>query len=139
MRKEKLIISGNIARKKGSGSGHCKTQTTNRRESIDPSKLVADGVSRKLKRGRRMKSVCSETGLERVVLDGGTHLANTEIRACNSMLMRMGETNPKLLWKIRKSLGFLFSAERESIIRLFPEWETRDIGINNNKSVEQVK
>lgn len=49
---------------------------------VDTSKI--EGMVRKIKRGRRMKSVAKESGIGCVELEGGTILEDNEIRAYNS-------------------------------------------------------
>lgn len=56
-------------------------------EGNDCDKCVVEGVERRLKRGRRMKSLAEVSGIGKVILDGGTNPKDCEIEACNRLLV----------------------------------------------------
>lgn len=98
-----------------------------------------EGMVRKLKRGKRFKSVSQETGIRNVILDGGLRPEDSDIKACNQIITRSKDEEAKELWEIGCSMGILGEENRERVILQLEEWEKRDGSAANNKVSKEVK
>lgn len=126
VRKEKLVNSDHDAKSKKKGKEQSVEAGLEFGEEANSRYKRVDGVDRRLKRGRKCKSVCLESGIGKVVLDGGTFPSDREIRERNELLIRMEEFDSNEIWKIGNSLGFLGTEEKDGLIDQFKEWDSRD-------------
>lgn len=126
-RKQKMLsLTVKEATLKQKEKGRKAAEQIEEDEAVSLEAQSREGVVRKLKRGRPLKSICKKGGLDVVVLDRGTILSDGEIRECNQLLIRMGELDAKGLWKIGQDLGLLEDNERSRVVQTFVEWDARD-------------
>lgn len=86
-----------------------------------------EGVLRQLKRGRRTQSRIKESGIGEVTLEGGIHLTDGDIEACNSQILRKSAfEEATILCELGKSAGLIRQEDQTSVVKLFSNWETRD-------------
>lgn len=117
---KRLAIQKKPKRKIGQGSGSVRIPEGG--DEGDKESGSKHGVIRKLKRGRRYKSAIQDGGIDKVVIEGGIILLDNDIKACNKLLIRMEEVDPKKLWKIGNSLG-VFEEEISEILERVQELE----------------
>lgn len=100
--------------------------------------VSGSGAKRKLKRGRKLKSVIGED-IGKVVLEGGIFPSNSEIRACNRLLVRMEEVDAAHTWKQSFKMGLLSGENKEKDTQRLSEWDNRDAGVGGEETNCVVK
>lgn len=98
---------------------------------------LVEGVDRRIKRGRKVKSVAEKLGLGRVELDGGSIISDKEIRDCNRLLLRSREDEAEELWALGNSMGLLEIETREEALVQFENWKKRDEGKEEDQRVRK--
>lgn len=97
-----------------------------------------EGVERRLKRGRRCKSVAAEMGLDSISISGEVNLKDQEIEACNNLILRRNEVHVNEVWRVGNVLGVLLESNKDEVLQKFAEWDLRDGKIGNRKEAESI-
>lgn len=124
--------SGGCAKEIGgvSGLGVEKTIPMGEKNSIQAGHELDNhvcGVQRRLKAGRKAKwmILAKENGAN--LLDGGTCLSDSEIRACNLQLLRKSARDEAAdIFEMGESMGLLNNVDKSVILDEFADWENRD-------------